>query len=208
MAFFFIDRIRRELTVTGGAVYEAALIIAERINRKVQVLQLHWQAAAATGRVQVAYQELGADLCRLLARSSSDHVWSAAQDRHEAAQMLSSASIRIRDLKHTLQHVDHLIGELKAEAVHDTLLKIQQDLNLRSATMERITIARGSAAVGYTIGQLGLEPTTTVVAVLRGPLLVAPVEALVLHAEDIVVLAGSQTDLARILPYLQSAKTA
>ena len=46
MSLEFLGRLQRELSLTGSAVYESVVAIAERVNRKVHVLRLHGQAAS------------------------------------------------------------------------------------------------------------------------------------------------------------------
>ena len=38
----FLQRIRKEFTLTLTGLRETVLAISERVNRKVQVLKLHW----------------------------------------------------------------------------------------------------------------------------------------------------------------------
>ncbi|HET8580127.1 MAG TPA: TrkA C-terminal domain-containing protein, partial [Nitrospiraceae bacterium] len=61
------------------------------------------------------------------------------------------------------------------------------------------------------ISQLALSPTTRVAAVLRGPTLVPPTGTLVFRSGDLVVLAGLQDEVRRLLPCFseqQSVKSA
>ena len=46
MSLELLGRIQQELSITGSAVYETVLALAERANRKVQVLRLHSQASS------------------------------------------------------------------------------------------------------------------------------------------------------------------
>ena len=41
MSLELLGRIQQELSITGSAIYETVLALAERANRKVQVLRLH-----------------------------------------------------------------------------------------------------------------------------------------------------------------------
>jgi hypothetical protein len=45
MSLEFFGRLQKELSLTGSAIYESVVAVAERVNRKVQVLRLHGQAA-------------------------------------------------------------------------------------------------------------------------------------------------------------------
>ena len=85
--------------------------------------------------------------------------------------------------------------------MREDLLRIQQDLSTRSATMERVQVARGAWAVDRSISQMGLSPTTRVAAVLRGPALLHLTDSLVFQSGDLVVLVGPQVEVRRLLPY-------
>ncbi|TLY43478.1 MAG: hypothetical protein E6K61_01930, partial [Nitrospirae bacterium] len=71
----------------------------------------------------------------------------------------------------------------------------QQDLTVRAATLERISVARGSAVLDQPVSQLSLPPATRVVAVCRGPAFLVVDQQLVLRAGDIVILIGPRAEL-------------
>ena len=50
MSLEFFSRLQRELSVTGSALYETVLAVSERVNRKVQIMRLHWQASTLLRR--------------------------------------------------------------------------------------------------------------------------------------------------------------
>ena len=91
--------------------------------------------------------------------------------------------------------IDALVRELEADTLREDLVRIQQDLTVRAATLERISVARGSAVLGQPVSQLSLPPATRVVAVCRGPAFLVVDQQLVLRAGDIVILIGPRAEL-------------
>ena len=66
MAFELFGRLHKELSITGSAIYEVVLAISERVNRKAQIIRLHWQASVLLQRIDEVTAELG--------RQIADHV--------------------------------------------------------------------------------------------------------------------------------------
>lgn len=196
-----LSRIRKELTVNLAVLREAVLAISERVNRKTQLLKLHWQASDISDRMDSAHRALGAQLFPLLSSSGELKRSEPALDRPEAAGLLSAATSQVGLLKKELGQIETLVRELEVEAMREDLLKIQQDLSTRSATMERVQVARGAWAVDRSISQMGLSPPTRVAAVLRGPALLHLTDSLVFQSGDLVVLVGPQVEVKRLLPY-------
>ncbi len=194
----FLQRIRKEFTLTLTGLHETVLSISERVSRKVQVLKLHWQASAISHQIESVHQETGAILAEHLAQDSERPT--QAPNRLEIEARLSAAASRTRLLKHDLLQVDALARELEADTLREDFLKIQRDLFTRSAAMERIVVPPGTAACGQTVTQLGLSPAIRVAAVLRGPTLLLPLETLPLRAGDIVLLVGPRDELKYALP--------
>ena len=52
MSLELLGRIQQELSITGSAIYETILALAERANRKVQVLRLHNQASSLLSQIE------------------------------------------------------------------------------------------------------------------------------------------------------------
>jgi len=191
----FLSRLRHETTVNLHALLEAVIAISERVTRKVQILKLHWQASRIHAHIDTVYEQLGAVLDNLLARADPTE----ALLSEEAHAPLAHAAQRIRSSKAELQHLEARRRELEAETLHDHLLKLQQDLSSRSLTIERVLLAPGSPAVGHTLGQLGLSSTTRIIAVFRGPTLLAALEGDTLRAGDLVVFLGPRGELEHLV---------
>ena len=197
MSLELLGRIQQELSISGSAIYETILALAERANRKVQVLRLHSQASNLLSQIEQVHGELGRQIAALCAkRPPFSHESTLPSDKLE--RVLGQASDRIQQLKQTLLGVDSHIHELKLETIHHELLTLQQDLSLRAAAIERIPVAQGSPVIGRTLAEVALPASVRLVTVLRGPFLVPPNNALVLRVDDILIMIGLQADLAQV----------
>ena len=197
MSLELLGRIQQELSITGSAIYETILALAERANRKVQVLRLHNQASSLLSQIEQAHGELGREIASLCAkRPPFSHESTLPSDQLE--RVLGQAGDRIQQLKRTLLSVDSNIRELKLETIHHELLTLQQDLSLRAAAIERFPVVQGSQVIGRTLADVALPASVRLVTVLRGPFLVPPDDALVLRAGDTLVMIGLQADLAQV----------
>ena len=197
MTFELLGRVHKELSITGHAFYETILSISELVNRKVQIIRLHWQASTLLQQIDDVTAKVGQQIAsqvsdRLLYQARPDSVVGVID------QMLADAMSRVQELKQSLIGVDAQIRELKIETVHQDLLSLQHDLALRSGGMERLTVVRGAAATGQTLGALPHYSSAYVAAVLRGPFLLAPTNDLLFRPGDIVVLIGVQTELDQL----------
>ncbi len=202
MTFEFLSRIRKELTITVKALQEITLAISERVNRKVQILRLHWQAASMAHRLETIYQELGQCLADILNRNTHTDSRSAPPpfDMNEARRMLEASARQVRHLQHLLARLEGQIRELKLEAAHEDMVRIHHDLALRSATMQRVTVARESMLVGRSVWEFELPSSVRIAAILRGPVLLPVTKHLTVRPNDVVILLGPQDELAKILP--------
>ena len=197
MSLELLGRIQQELSISGSAIYETVLALAERANRKVQVLRLHNQASSLLSQIEQAHGELGRQIAALCAkRPPFSHESTLPSDQLE--RVLGQAGDRIQQLKQTLLGVDSHIHELKLETIHHELLTLQQDLSLRTAAIERFPVVQGSPVIGRTLAEVALPASVRLVTVLRGPFLVPPDNALVLRVDDILVMIGLQADLAQV----------
>jgi hypothetical protein len=200
MRFELIGRVHKELSITGHALYETILVVAELVNRKVQVIRLHWQAAALLQQIDDVTAKVGQQIIapvsdRLLYQSLPDSAVGMID------QMLADASARAHALKQALIGIDAQIRELKVETVHQDLLSLQRDLARRSGGIERLTVVRGAAAAGQPLSALRQYSSASVATVLRGPFLLAPTDDLLFRPGDIVVLIGAQTELNQLVSW-------
>jgi len=207
MSLELFGRIQQELSITGSAIYETVLALAERANRKVQVLRLHSHASSLSSQIEQVHGELGRQIAALCARRPPfSHESTLPSDQLE--QILDQAGDRIQQLKRTLLSVDSHIRELKLETIHHELLTLQQDLSLRAAAIERFPVVQGSPVIGRTLAEVALPASVRLVTVLRGPFLVPPDDALVLRVDDVLIMIGLQADLVQIVSEFTQARNA
>jgi K+/H+ antiporter YhaU regulatory subunit KhtT len=200
MTFELLGRVHKELSITGHAFYETILSISELVNRKVQIIRLHWQASVLLQHIDDVTAKVGQRIVaqvsdRLQDRSHPDSVVGVID------QTLADATARVQELKQSLIRVDAEIRELKIETVHQDLLALQRDLALRSGGIERLTVVRSADAVGQPISALPQCSSAYVATVLRGPFLLAPTNDLLFRPGDIVVLIGAQTELDQLVSW-------
>jgi hypothetical protein len=206
MSLELLGRIQQELSITGSAIYETVLALAERANRKVQVLRLHSHASSLLSQIEEVHGELGRQIATLCARRPPySHEPPLRSDQLES--VLGQAGDRVQHLKRTLLNVDSQIRELKLETIHHELLTLQQDLSLRAAAIERLPLARGSPMIGRTLAEVALPSSVRLVTVLRGPFLVPPDQTLVLRVDDILVMIGLQEDLVQVTSEFTQARS-
>ena len=207
MSLELLGRIHQELSITGSAIYETVLALAERANRKIQVLRLHSQASNLLSQIEQGHGELGRQIAALCAkRPPFSHESPLSPDQLE--RFLGQAGDRIQQLKRTLLSVDSHIHELKLETIHHELLTLQQDLSLRWAAIERFPVVQGSPVTGRTLAEVALPASVRLVTVLRGPFLVPPDDALVFRVDDVLVMVGLQADLAQVAAEFTQARNA
>ncbi len=197
MTLELLGRVHKELSITGHAFYETILALSELVNRKVQIIRLHWQASTLLQRIDDVTARVGQQLVtqvsdRLQSRLQPDSIVGAVD------AVLADALAQVQDLKRSLVHVDARIREFKLEAIHEDLLSLQRDLTVRSAGIERLTVMRGAAAAGQLLRALPLFPSTHVAMVLRGPILLAPTSDVVFRPGDIVIIVGPQAELDQL----------
>ncbi len=197
MSFELLGRIQQELSITGNAIYETVLALSERANRKVQILRLHNHASNLLNQIEQGHGDLGRHIVALSVKRSP-HTPESPPSSNQLGDVLGQAGDRIQQLKQTLLNVDSQIRELKLETIHHELLTLQQDLSLRTAAIERLTIVRGSPVIGKRLAEVALPPSVRLVTILRGPFLVSPDDTLVLRVDDILIMVGLQVDLALV----------
>lgn len=206
MSLELLGRVHKELSITGSALYEAILALAERVNRKVQIIRLHWQASTLLERMERLTGEVGQEVVDQVSR----RLITKAQPEENLTTLnsiLNRATNRVHDLKQSLIQIDAQIRELKLEAIHQDLLRLQRDLTLRSAGIERLTVRRNAPAVGQPVAACPRSSSLHIATVLRGPFLLAPVSDLVFRPDDIVVLIGLQTDLDQLATWFTGQQT-
>ncbi len=207
MSLELIGRIHKELSITGSALYEALLAISERVNRKAQIIRLHWQASTLLARMDQLTGDLGIQLVdqvsrRFIGQGRSDH------DLGGLDAAVTGATARVRDLKQQLVRLDIKIRDLKLEVAHQNLLRLQRNLSLRSAAIEPVVISREAPAVGQPVCAFPACPSLHLAVILRGPVLLPPTDDVVFFPDDVVVVIGQQAELDRVIVWLTGARPA
>jgi hypothetical protein len=201
LSFELLARFRKELSFTGGALYETILAIAERVNRKVHVLRLHGQATTLLQQIRTLHQQVGHRIAARVPDPAKPHAELAADPTlPPLGEVLRAAADRIGVHRTALQQIESRIRELKAELVHEELLKVQRDLGARGAAIERFIVAHGAPIIGHPIGECDIPATMRLIAVFRGPFLLPLSGTVALRADDLVVVVGLHEDLARWAP--------
>jgi len=207
MSLEFIGRLQREFSLTTSAVYETVFAIAERVNRKVHILRLHGQAAKVLSQIETVQAALGREIAETIPARSSP-ASKGSFDMQDLEGRLTKSTDRVHHLKQTLLELDATIRELKLEAIHEDLLTLQQELSLRSATIERVLISKNCRAIGKSIEELSLPSSLRVVSVFRGPFLVPPSDGFAFRPDDVAIIIGLKTDLEQAAFWFTPSRTA
>lgn len=203
-SFELLARFRKELSFTGGALYETIVAISERVNRKVQALRLHSQAVTIQNQIHALHRDIGRRLADLFDKSlvNSSDVRSRVLPLEGS---LRATADRIKGQRAALQQIESQIRDVKLELAHEDLLTMQRELGLRDASIERIVVGSGAPVIGHPIGDFDFPSTTRLVAVFRGPFLLPLSESLALRQDDVVILVGLRYHLSLWLPRFQKA---
>ena len=204
MSLEFFGRLQQELSLTGSAVYESVVAVAERVNRKVHVLRLHGQAASLLTQIETVQGELGQQLAATFARTAPSR---SSLSPSDIERTVNQATDRVHLLKQTLVQVDAQIRALKLEAIQGDLLTLQRDLSLRAAAIERLPVSDRSTVVGKQVSDMAWPPTVRLVTVFRGPFLIPPTDGFIFRADDIVIAIGLRADLDHIASWFAHART-
>jgi Trk K+ transport system NAD-binding subunit len=205
LSFELLARFRKELSLTGSALYETIVAVAERVNRKVQVLRLHGQATTILNHVHAIHRNIGRRVADLAAKPISVPASDARSTILPLDDVIRAAADRIKGHRAALQLIESHIRDLKVELAQEELLTIQRELGMRDAAIERVVVAQGAAVIGHPIGEFDLPVTTRIAAVFRGPFLLPLSDSLTLRQDDIVILTGLRHDLSHWLPHFQKA---
>ncbi|MCC2641036.1 MAG: hypothetical protein K0S45_1449 [Nitrospira sp.] len=211
LPFELLARFRKELSLTGSALYETIVAIAERVNRKVQVLRLHGQATTLLSHIQLLHRQIGRRVADLTAKPTQIRGTDSRSALSSLQDLIRTSSERIKAQRAALSEIETHIRNLKAELAQEELLTMQRELALHDAAIERVVVAKGAPVIGHPIGEFDLPATTRMVAVFRGPFLLPLSDSMMLRPDDIVILVGLHKDLARWLPHFNQvvpAKTA
>src|SRR5690349_14355656 len=127
MTFELFGRLHKELSITGNAFHEMVLAISERVNRKVQITRLHWQASSLLQRIDEQTSKVGRQIAADVSRRFLMHGQSSL-DVGDLEAVLANTAAQVHELKRSLLQIDGQIRELKLEAIHEELLRLHHDL--------------------------------------------------------------------------------
>ncbi len=207
MSFEFFGRLQKELSITGSAVYESVMAIAERVNRKVYIIRLHGQAANLLAQIESVQADIGRRIAAAFSNRSAGSR-DIVPPPGELERALNQATEQIQKLKQTLLQVDAQIRDLKLEAIHEDLLTLQRDLSVRAAGIERLCVLHGARAIGKAVSDLSFPPSVRLVTIFRGPFLIPPSDAFVFRPDDIIIVIGLRSDLAKLTEWFSPTHTA
>ncbi len=206
MTLELFGRLHKELSITGSAFYEMILAVSERVNRKVQIIRLHWHASALLQRIDELTGDLGRQLVTHVSRRFLLH-GQPNPDLSDLDSTLSNTTLRVHEFKRSLLEIDSQIRDLKLEAIHEDLLRLHHDLKLRSARIDRLTVVRTSEAVGQSPDAVPQPSSVHVAAILRGPFVLTPSKNLTFRPDDIVILIGTESDLDHVARWFSSHRS-
>lgn len=206
MTFDFVARLKQEARVTLTAVEETVLSLAERVNRKVQLLRLHWQASQIQGSITGLYRDLGRRLIGELAVRPSETGFSAAGFGRglsmETQASLMAASHQVQSLKAQFSQIEIKIGAMKSELIREDISRFTRDLEVRGITLQYVGVRQSSALSGHRVQELATMTQVRVVALVRGPLVLGADSDDQLQPGDGLLLLGppqTVTDAATAL---------
>jgi len=189
----FLQRARKELKLNIAGLREIILTVSERVNRKVQVLKLQWQASQISDAIDAVYERLGERLDAVVA-GMERRVPDRYQVEH-AAGALATAVGQLNGLRRDLVKVDGLVRELEADVLRDDLLRLQQDLGSRGLALERTILSARSPAIGRALAELSLPAELRLIAILRGPAVLEQSVHAPLREGDVILWLGRSADL-------------
>jgi len=192
--FVLLQRLTKEARITSDAIREAVIAISERVNRRVQIMRLHWQATGLHQQIQSVHRRLGSGLCEALA--PADHLLKDALLRSpELVEKIQSAAAAIGLLNRELDEIQTEIRTLELEALREDFLKLQQDLLKRGMSMRRALVGSTAPVLGRRITDIPLVPGVALAAVFRGAMMLVPSPQITVHAHDIMILFGPDSAL-------------
>lgn len=192
----FLARIRHEASISLTAVRESLISVAERVNRKVQIVKLHAYCSSIEDQLTAQYVNLGATLAEHLPLEPPIHrSLLLPPDASLVAPRLASTLTQVQRLRRELHRLSLAIAEIETDTLTDTLLRMHHDLSVRGAAVERWTVQPGSLAASLTARDFEGSSQTRLIAVCRGPALLTTFDHLTLAPGDIVLLIGLRSHL-------------
>lgn len=185
----------RALSISLAGIKEAAMAVAERVTRRVQIAKLQLQAADAEARLQQAYESLGHCLYTTHTAKSPD-----ATRIDETLPLCED----IRAEQRTLQEIRDRLTSRYDDILSVPLVRLQEDLQDGGGAVERVTITPASPADGRPLSAVRLPEGVRIVLVRRADVLLLPTDDLVLKAGDQVTILGDRSAVPGALHALRA----
>ena len=199
-----LTRLRQELRFTLTTIEEGTLAVAERVNRKVQLMRLHWQASQVQAALARVHRHLGETVSRAVIDPS---VPSESRGSHLAAENdLRESLPQVQSYKEQLDRINLQVGVLRSEFVHDDLVRYYRDLQVRGESFTYVPVARGSSCIGIPFEALGSRFGVRVLMIVRGAVLLNSTDRSMVRAGDYVALAGSAQALTPCVAQLTASR--
>lgn len=206
----FLIRIRAHTLPSLEGLREGLFAVAERVNRRTQIVRLHWQSSSMVAGISALHTFVGRVFVERLSSSSpvNSHKQPFSTDREALAELLAESSTEIQRIRKDLLTIENAIGDLETENLSETLVRIHRDLAARSATIERVSLPVGSPLLAMTSREVELATGARIAALLRGPTLLQSYDQLVLRPGDVMFLVGMQKELRARLLHLMPGPSA
>ena len=206
----FLIRIRAHTLPSLEGLREGLFAVADRVNRRTQILRLHWQSSSMVADITALHTFVGRVFVERLSSSSpvKRHETPFSADREALAQLLVESSSEIQRIRKDLLTIENAIRDLESENLSETLIRIHRDLAARSATIERVSLPVGSPFLAMTPREVELATGARIAALLRGPALLQSYDQLVLRPGDVMFLVGLQKELRARLLHLMPGPSA
>jgi hypothetical protein len=201
-----LTRLRQELRFTLATVEEGTLAVAERVNRKVQLMRLHWQASQIQAALLRVQRHLGEAVSREAIETSL--VSESRGSPSAAEEVLHQSLPQVQSYKEQLERINVQVGVLRSEFVHDDLLRYYRDIQIRDETFAYVPVARGSSCVGLPFEALASRYGVRVLMVVRGAVLLNPTDQSMLRTGDQLALAGPAQALTPCVAHLTASRAA
>lgn len=202
-----LTRLRQELRFTLVTIEEGTLAVAERVNRKVQLMRLHWQASQAQAALSRIHRLLGEAVSREAIETGLSFPNEGRLSPSVAEDLLRHSLLQVQSYKEQLERINSQVGVLRSEFVHDDLVRYYRDIQIRGETFAYVSVARGSSCIGLPFEALPSRHGVRVLMIVRGAVLLNPVERSVLRAGDLVALVGPEPALAPCVASLTASRS-
>jgi hypothetical protein len=204
-----LTRLRQELRFTLATVEEGTLAVAERVNRKVQLMRLHWQASQIQAALSRVYRHLGETLSQNLTETGlSFEARMSIQTTQTVDDVLHQSLPQVQSYKGQLERISTQVGVLRSEFVHDDLVRYYRDIQIHGETFAYVPVARGSSCIGLAFDALASRYGVRVLMVVRGAVLLNATDRSVVRAGDQLALAGPAEVLTPCVAQLTGSRPA